>query len=144
MKNILSSAIVLVFLMLGSSATFAQDCDSNEFSNKALEKLKGDFTFIKSFKIDGRNCQRKDIEYTCVFSKDTQYKVVVEGKDGGAQGIVVELYDSKRKKITSSLLNGKFYPGFVYICRATGIYYLKFSFQDSHSCCGGAVLGFKR
>lgn len=142
MKNILKSSLVILFLAFVNTS-FAQ-CDSELYSNMALKKLSEGFTFIKSFKVDGKGGIRKEIEYTCVFSKDTQYKVIMEGKDDGANGIVVTLFDAKREQLASSFNNNKFYAGWTYLCKATGIYYLRFTFKDSHSFCGGAVLGFKR
>jgi len=143
MKNILISAFSLLCLLAVSTAK-AQDCDSELYCNMSLKQLETGFTFIKSFKIDGKGGARKDIEYTCVFSKDTKYKIVMTGKDDGANGIIATLYDSKRTELASSYTNNKFYPTWTYVCRATGIYYLRFSFKDSHSFCGGAVLGFRR
>ncbi len=142
MKNILKSSLVIFFLAFVNTS-FAQ-CDSELYSNMALKKLSEGFTFIKSFKVDGKGGIRKEIEYTCVFSKDTQYKVIMEGKDDGATGIVVTLFDAKREQLATSFNNNKFYAGWTYHCKATGIYYLRFTFKDSHSFCGGAVLGFKR
>ncbi len=143
MKHFL--AFVLIFLMAGLvHSVSAQDCDSELYSNMALKKLTDGFTFIKSFKVDGKGGTRKDIEYTCVFSKDTKYKVILQSKDGEATGVIATLFNSKREQLATSHNNGKFYTGWTYVCKATGIYYLRFSFKDSHSFCGGAVLGFKR
>ncbi len=102
------------------------------------------YTFVKSYRIDGKNGERKKIEYTCVFSKDTNYMIRMAGKDGNQQGLIVTLYDSRREQQASSFLNDKFFPGWQYKCSATGIYYLSFTFKDSKSYCGAAVLGFRR
>ncbi len=145
MKNIFVIAFVFVMAFFVSpSQTQAQDCDSELYSNMALKKLTDGFTFIKSFKVDGKGGTRKDIEYTCVFSKDTKYKVILQSKDSEATGVIATLFNSKREQLATSYNNGKFYTGWTYVCKATGIYYLRFSFKDSHSFCGGAVLGFKR
>jgi hypothetical protein len=68
----------------------------------------------------------------------------MNGKDGGAQGMIVTLYDSQRNELATSHVNNKFFPGWTYKCKATGIYYLSFTFKDSQSYCGAAVLGFRR
>ncbi|TAD99356.1 MAG: hypothetical protein EAZ97_08965 [Bacteroidetes bacterium] len=144
MKNLKVSIFFLLFLMVGTSVSFAQDCDSELYSNISLKKLNDGYTFIKSFKIDGKGGQRKDIEYTCVFSKDTKYRIIMQSKDDAATGIVATLFDAKRVELATSFQANKFYEGWIYVCKATGIYYLRFSFKDSNSYCGGAVLGFKR
>ena len=99
---------------------------------------------MKSYRIDGKNGARKKIEYTCVLSKDTNYQLQVQSKDGAAVGIIGTLYDSKRNRKASTYYNNKFYEEVTYKCRATGIYYLTFTFKDSKSFCGAAVLGFRR
>jgi hypothetical protein len=129
--------------ILVTTAAFAQ-CDSEQYSQKSLKALTPGFTFVKSYKIDGKNGVRKNIEYTCVFSKDTNYMIRIQGKDGGATGIVATLYDQQRNELTTSYVSNKFYPGWTYKCKATGIYYLLFTFKDSESYCGAAVLGFRR
>jgi hypothetical protein len=144
MKNFIGK-ICLAFTaaLLLSGAAFAQ-CDSEQYSQKSLKALTPGFTFVKSYKIDGKNGVRKNIEYTCVFSKDTNYMIRIQGKDGGANGIVATLYDQQRNELTTSFVSNKFYPGWTYKCKSTGIYYLLFSFKESESYCGAAVLGFRR
>jgi hypothetical protein len=143
MKNIVFVSLIAVLSVLVSQSTFAQ-CDSETFSNKALKALQPGFTFVKSYKIDGKNGVRKTIEYTCVFSKDTSYMIRMEGKDGGPNGIIAVLFDSNRQELATSYVNNRFFPGWTYKCKATGIYYLNFKFQDSQTYCGAAVLGFRR
>ena len=143
MKNILSAILVLLLFAFASSTASAQ-CDSDLYSQKSLKALPPGFTFVKSYKIDGKNGVRKNIEYTCVFSKDTNYVIRMNGKDGGPNGMIATLYDSQRNELATSHFNNKFFPGWTYKCKATGIYYLSFTFKDSQSYCGAAVLGFRR
>lgn len=139
--------ILLLSLLILGVASFSDtqaQCNAELYNNKCLKALAPGFTFVKSYRIDGRGGTRKKIEYTCVFSKDTNYMIQIAGKDGGAQGLIGTLYDSKRNKKASNYYNNKFYPNWTYKCRATGIYYLTFTFKDSKSYCGAAVLGFRR
>jgi hypothetical protein len=133
MKNIILISLIVLCPILGSTTAFAQ-CDSELYSNKALKALQAGFTFVKSYKI----------EYTCVFSKDTSYMIRMESKDGGPNGIVATLFDSNRQELATSHVNNRFFPGWTYKCKATGIYYLNFSFKDTNNYCGAAVLGFRR
>lgn len=141
MKNLL--VLVSAFFLIGLGNANAQ-CNAELYNNIALKMLAPGYTFVKSYRIDGKGGQRKKIEYTCVFSKDTNYMIRMSGKDGGPKGLVATLFDSKRSQLATSYVNDKFFPGWTYKCTATGIYYLEFTFQDSESFCGAAVLGFRR
>jgi hypothetical protein len=144
MKKIIGYTLIILSAILFTSLSASAQCDTELYSNKALKTLAPGFTFVKSYKIDGKNGVKKNIEYTCVFSKDTNYMVRIQGKDGGSNGIIATLYDNQRNELSTSYYNNKFYPGIQYKCKATGIYYLLFTFKDSESYCGAAVLGFKR
>ena len=137
---------LLIFVaVLGFFAADAQaQCNAELYNNMALKMLQPGFTFVKNYRIDGKNGERKKIEYTCVFSKDTNYMIRIAGKDGGPKGIVATLFDSKRQQMATSYVSNRFYEGWTYKCTSTGIYYITFSFQDSQSYCGAAVLGFSR
>ncbi len=136
--------IAVVSLMLGSVVVKAQ-CDADALAQQCIPKMQEGFTFLKTFKIDGQGGAKTKVEYSYVFSKDTQYflNICTSGSDG-TDGIVVTMYDSKRQMVSTNYTNGKFYPGIIYPCNATGIYYVTFTFQDSKNYCGGSVLGFKR
>ncbi|MEN7550142.1 hypothetical protein AAG747_19640 [Rapidithrix thailandica] len=143
MKKIFLALLFFSGILFTCASTYAQ-CNAELYINKSMRSLANGYQFSKSFRIDGRGGARKKIEYTCVFSKDTNYQINISGKDGGAHGIIGTLYDSRRNKIVTSYYNNKFSPGWIYKCRATGIYYLSFTFKDSKSFCGAAVLGFRR
>jgi hypothetical protein len=87
----------------------------------------------------------QNTEYSYVFSKDTNYMLVLCNKDGSSPSVLVTLFDSNRKEIASNLdkKTGKHYPAIVFNCKATGIYYLKFTFSDQSECCV-SVLAFKK
>jgi hypothetical protein len=139
--NILSIAfIALVFSLAQVNAQCAADAQANA----CISKLQDGFTFLKTFKVDGQSGAKSKVEYSYVFSKDTQYFLNVCNDGPGTDGIIVTMYDSKRQMVSTNFNNGKFYPGLVYPCNATGIYYITFTFKDSQNHCGGSVLGFKR
>ncbi len=135
--------LIPVFALLFCGNASAQ-CNAELYVNKSMRALESGFQFSKSYRIDGRGGTRKKIEYTCVFSKDTNYQIRIFGKDGNAQGVIGTLYDSKRNLMVSNLYNNKFLDGWTFKCRSTGIYYLSFTFKGSTSYCGAAVLAFRR
>lgn len=139
--NILGIAFtVLAFTYTDVNAQCAADAQANA----CISKLQDGFTFLKTFKVDGQRGAKAKVEYSYVFSKDTQYFLNVCNDGPETDGIIVTMYDSKRQMVSTNFNNGKFYPGLVYPCNATGIYYITFTFQDSQNHCGGSVLGFKR
>ncbi len=142
MKRILIVISAVAFFLLAQNAS--AQCNAELYINRAMKELSQGFQFSKSYRIDFRGGTRKKVEYTCVFSKDTNYQINIVSKDGSAYGLIGTLYDSKRNKIVTSYYNNKFMPGWTYKCRATGIYYLSFTYKDSKSFCGAAVLGFSR
>lgn len=144
MKNYIKIFGVILFTIVLSSTGKAQ-CDAEALAQACVPKLQEGFTFLKTFKIDGVGGSKSKVEYSYVFSKDTQYFLNICTSGGeGTDGIVVTMYDSKRQVVSTNYANGKFYPGIVYPCNATGIYYITFTFQGSTNYCGGSVLGFKR
>jgi hypothetical protein len=142
MKQVL--LIGLTFLLFTSFQVSYAQCNSELYVNKSMKALESGFQFSKSYRIDGRGGTRKKIEYTCVFSKDTNYQIKVSCKDGGAQGVIGTLFDSKRNEMVSTYYNNKFLEGWTFKCQSTGIYYLTFTFKNSQSYCGAAVLAFRR
>ena len=139
--NILGlSIIALVFSVSIANA----QCASEAHANTCISKLQDGFTFLKTFKVDGQGGAKAKVEYSYVFSKDTQYFLNICNEGEATDGIVATMYDSKRQMVSTNFNNGKFYPGLVYPCNATGIYYITFTFEGSQNNCGGSVLGFKR
>lgn len=145
MKKLFGFFCVALFTFLLATTTDVQaQCNAELYVTKSMKSLSPGFQFSKSYRIDGRNGSRRKIEYTCVFAKDTSYQITITGQDGEADGLISTLYDAKRNKIISSYYNSKFLDTWTYKCASTGIYYLSFTFKDSKSYCGAAVLGFKR
>jgi hypothetical protein len=139
--NILSVAIVTVLLSAGLAHG---QCSADEKANACISKLQEGFTFLKTFKVDGQGGAKAKVEYSYVFSKDTQYFLNICNDGESTDGIVVTMYDSKRQVVSTNFNKGKFYPGLIFPCGATGIYYITFTFDGSQNYCGGSVLGFKR
>jgi hypothetical protein len=131
------TTILFALLFMGSFAAKAQ-CVSDE----CVAKISEGYTFLKTYKMETIG---DEIEYSYVFSKDTNYMLVVCNKEGNGQNITVTLMDSNRKEIASSYdkKSDKHYPAIVYNCKSTGIYYLRFSFKDKQECCV-SVLAFKK
>ncbi len=143
MKKIICTISLIALFALVAPSIYAQ-CDADEHAEACIPKLKEGFNFVKSYAIDGEGGSRSKVEYSYVFAKGTQYFINICSGTSDADGIVVSLFDSTRKLVSTSDANGKLYSAIAYPCNATGIYYIQFTFKGSTQHCGGAVLGFKR
>lgn len=136
-KALISYALILSLM---SPAGVSAQCDPDKQMSTCVSKLATGYTFLKSYKIAGE----KEIEYSYVFTKDTNYVLNLCNKDGESNNMVVTLYDANRNKIASNVIGDKYLPAIGYRCGATGIYYFTISFQNNLEPCGVSVLGFKR
>jgi hypothetical protein len=137
MKTIRTFINIILLLILFSQLSYAQ-CKSDE----CVGKISQGYTFLKSYQMEKVGDQ---LEYSYVFSKETNYMLVLCNPSGTSSAVVVTLFDSNRKEIASNWdkKNNKYYPAIAYQCKATGIYYLRFSFNDKPECCV-SVLAFKK
>lgn len=145
MKKIIFAIIALCFLALPSQS-FAQ-CDADKFMDNCNAKLANGYNFLKSFAIDAaKTGNGGKVEYSYVFSKDSNYLMTLCGKEGDAKKLVITLFDASRKELGSNFdsKSNTFFPAFAYKCSATGVYYLSFAYPQGQSECAGSVLGFKR
>jgi len=143
MKKIISSLGILSIFIFFTTASYGQ-CDAGSISDQCIPKLQDGFNFVKSYQIDGAGGSKTKVEYSYVFAKGTQYMINICSEASDTDGIVVSLFNSSRKRVTTSNANGKLFSAIAYPCNATGIYYITFTFEGSAKHCGGAVLGFKR
>ena len=144
MKIIFKIFAIVTFAVFLKPDVVQAQCNAEALATSCISNLQDGFTFLKTFKVDGQSGAKKKVEYSYVFSKDTQYYLNICCKNEGTDGIVVTMYDSKRHIVSTNFNNGKFYAGLIYPCNATGIYYITFTFNNSQAHCGGSVLGFKR
>ncbi len=135
--------LVWTLMAFGSTVATAQ-CSADALSNQCIPKLAAGFNFLKSYKIDGEGGSKDKVEYSYVFTKGTQYMINICAPNQPTDGIVVTLYDSNRNKVATSKVNGQFISAIAYMCNATGIYYIQYTFDGSTTYCGGSALGFKR
>ncbi|MCS6823690.1 MAG: hypothetical protein NZ529_05290 [Cytophagaceae bacterium] len=140
MKKLLAislvSVIITTVIMISYTLSFSQFKTSD-----CVAKLNG-YTFLKTYKLDN---PQKEAEYSYVFSKDNNYMVIICNKDGLPRNASVTLYDSNRNLIASSYdeVNKRHYYALAYNCKSTGIYYMKFQFDEPSPDCS-SVLAFKR
>jgi hypothetical protein len=134
-------ALILSALLLSSTSSMAQ-CNAEILSTQCIPKLATGFNFLKSYKVE--KVGKEYVEYSYVFTKGTQYMINICSPGQSASGIIVTLEDSDRNKVASSKVDGQYISAIAYPCNKTGIYYIKYTFDDAASFCGGSALGFKR
>jgi nitrous oxidase accessory protein NosD len=137
LKHLFQSLFLLTVLLAPPAGA---QCDPDSQMGNCVSKLATGYTFLKSYKISGE----KEIEYSYVFTKDTNYVLNLCNKNGESSNMVVTLYDANRNKIASNVVGDRYLPAIGYRCGATGIYYFTISFQNNFEPCGVSVLGFKR
>lgn len=142
MKRIITFVFALGLIGFINSKAIAQ-CNTDPIAERMASKL-GDFTFLKTYKVDGNKAPTMEFSY--VFSKDTQYLLMYGDASDETAKVLVTLYDGSRKELASNFdrKNNRFLPGIGYKCTATGIYYMTFNTKDASDKCGVSVLGFKK
>jgi hypothetical protein len=130
--SVVITTIVLISYTISIAQYKTSDC---------VSKLNG-YTFLKTYKLDN---PAKEVEYSYVFSKDNNYMVIICNKDGQPRNASVTLYDSNKNLIASSYdeVNNRHYYALSYNCKSTGIYYMKFKYDEPSPDCS-SVLAFRR
>lgn len=133
--------IVLTLFFLEFSAS---DVKAQCQPDACIQKFSDGYTFLKTYKMEQIGTET---EYSYVFSKETNYMIAVCSSSGPDATVKVTLYDATRKEVASNFdkKTNKLYSVIAYQCKATGIYYLKYTpvNQKVSECCV-SVLGFKK
>jgi hypothetical protein len=152
MKSLDNNKLVVVMkklffavLILAVTSQYSQaQCNADDFTSQCIPKLADGFNFLKGYKIDGRGGERDKIEYSYVFTKGTQYMINVCSPGESVDGIVINLFDSRRNRVATSSIDGQVASAIAFPCNATGIYYISYAFESSTQYCGGSALGFSK
>lgn len=137
---------ILIFtgiMLLSSSVPQEVDCDDEDFLDECAEQIDG-YKFLKANKVSITGAgEGQSVELSSVFSTGSTY--ILTACSGGP-GMMVTLYDRKRKKIMTNYNSSKksYYPSITYKCNATGVYYIKYEFDKGGAGCGVGILGFKK
>jgi hypothetical protein len=142
-KKLVSLLFTAGLVILTTASAPGPECGSDEYLEKFAPAL-GDYTFIKAFNVEVDKPGDKS-EFSYVFSKGSNYRIVIGDMNGDGNKMVVNLYDRNKKLIASNYLKSskKFFPSLNYACSATGVYYVEAFFENSKSGCGINILGFK-
>ncbi len=120
-------------------------CNSEEYLDSCRKHIEDDhFTDIKEFFIKNEKGNQKQIEHSFTFTAGTTYEYYFTGYQEGKQQIIASLLNDKKKKLVSSHEKDQYAHKITYFCKKTGVYYIRFNFEDDEEFCGAAVLGFTK
>lgn len=138
MKKFVFSLIILLSTL---SATTHAQC--NESVKKAVLELMGDAQYIKDFSVTLEKAPNEAktgmLRFNVLLNNRNHYKFNVANGAANPDGIIMQLYD-KDELLSSNFDGGKKYAGFEFVCRATKVYQLVFSFAGGQEGCAEAVL----
>ena len=131
-------------LALGlTSVQVVAQCNASEIVDICTPKLANGFMFIKGFEVNGKDGQLEKVEYSYPFANGTDYIINLCPQDVESEGLVVTLSDHKRNKLVTNVIDGQYASAIVFSCKASGLYYITYTFEKSNSNCGGSIIGFK-
>lgn len=134
--------LMIVGIILLSSTSLANgDCDDVDFLDDCATQIQG-YKYLKANKVNVEETG-KSVELSSVFSTGSTY--ILTACSGGP-GMMVTLYDRTKKKIMNNYNSAKksYYPSITYKCNATGVYYIKYEFENGAAGCGVGIIGFTK
>ena len=130
------------FLILAFSPNAFGQCNSEGGDAQCVEKITASKTYVKSYKIDGE--RNDDVEFSSVLVKDTRYYINLCEEGELSNNVVINVYDTKRKLVSSNKENQTVLPELSFVCENTGVYYFVFKKGNSAANCGIGALSFRR
>lgn len=135
-KTFIYSLIFILFIK-------TDKCDLDSILEKNISKLDA-YTFAKKFELFFDKKKKKN-ENSYVFSRDSEYKILILDSETGNEKINMKLYDRDHKLIATNKIGsrGKVFNSITYKCSATGVYYFETFFDEDREGCGLNIIGFK-
>jgi hypothetical protein len=130
---------IFILSMIFMSKMYAQ-CNTEQYTERCIKRIQPEgYTFLKTYPVTGEGGK----QYSYIFSHGTKYMIALSNNDVNTKGFYLTIYDTNKKEISSSYVDGKYFSAVQFTCKSTGVYYMKFSF-DGKNHCGVGVLGMKR
>jgi hypothetical protein len=124
----LQKFVIAMFALVPIAFSAVAQCHFESF-HACIHSVKDSSRLVKSVSIENNNAAEEKVEFSYVMTKDTQYLIdMCDGGKRSAKAINVFIYDEYRNKITSIKPMRK--KGLVFICSATGIYYIEFQIPE--------------
>jgi hypothetical protein len=130
--------IKLIILSFLSIFTSPDNCDVSPLANECVKQMPRKFRTLKSFPLSKKK-EQEYVECAYVLTKGTRYNL--GACFNTVDNLKIEMFNSRRS-LVASIISGKKYSKLTYKCGASGIYYMRFSFDSSNSVCGAGLLSF--
>ncbi|NJO01162.1 MAG: hypothetical protein HC880_05190 [Bacteroidia bacterium] len=88
----------------GYSTRSAKSCDFDVLGKKTFQLLPKGYTHLKTYEVEGESEKE---EHAYIFSKNTNYLIVLADQDSVDQHVVLRLANSEKKQLLTSEQNGK-------------------------------------
>ena len=136
--------LLIISLIIFPALSFGQ-CDTDVFLDKCSSNL-GTYNYIKSFVTNANPQKKTNPEFSYVFSKGSTYIMIACTENEAGGNLIISLYDRNHYLIASTYdeKTKKYYNELQYPCSATGVYYIKATFEGTKKACGMCILGFSR
>jgi hypothetical protein len=124
--------------------TSSNPCGSDAFLDNCAPAL-GEYQYINKFDVNIKE-PGGNYEFSYVFSKGTNYRIVICDQNDKSNKMEVKLYDRNKKLIASNYMSSskEYFPVLNYNCAATGVYHMEAKFKPSKTGCGVVILGFSK
>jgi hypothetical protein len=134
-------------LWLGAAPAFAQEAPAPieecqmELSSADMASITAGKQYYNSFRVDGKGGRVQLLEFNLVMRAGQRYHFNIRTPKGGADGIVMKVYDRRTKErvLTNFSEGGSITGDFSFECQETGVYDVRFSFKGSHDYCGVCI-----
>lgn len=145
MKNIKRVYILLVISIFFFPQFLYCQSDTDVFLDKCASSL-GTYNYIKSFITNARPKKKSNPEFSYIFSKGSTYIMIACTENMAGGEMIISLYDRNHSLIATSYdsKSKKYYPDLQFPCSATGVYYIKTTFEGAKSGSGMCILGFSK
>lgn len=132
--------IKMIILSLQAIFSSPDNCDTSVMADECVRQMPKKFSVLKTFPL----ARRKDqiyAECSYVLTKGTRYNIgaCVNTRDN----LKIEIFNSRRA-LVASVTGKKKYSKLVYKCASSGIYYMRFSIENSPNICGATLLSFSK
>ena len=132
--------IKMIILSLQALFWLTDNCDTTPQADECMRQMPKKFSVLKTFPL----ARRKDQVYaecSYVFTKGTRYNIgaCITAKDN----LKIEVFNSRRT-LVASVTGKKKYSKLGYRCISSGIYYMRFSTENSPEICGATLLSFSK
>ena len=135
--SLISFCFSLVFHLTGNG-----QCQSEAGDAQCVEKITASNTFVKSYRIEGE--RTNDVEFSSVLVKDTRYYLNLCEEGEVSKNVVINVYDTKRKLITSNKTDQSILPELSFNCEQGPESIRNRQGAGAHANCGIGALSFRR